>query len=63
VSNAAHRRGQPEDPAQLAAHSRDGRRDAAEVLVELLAVDGVAVLAHPLELRDRLLEVRDRAGV
>src|SRR3954470_14760869 len=35
-----HRRRQAEDPAQLAALAGDRRGDAAEVLVELLAVDG-----------------------
>src|SRR5690349_4972464 len=39
----ADRRRQAEDPAQLAALAGDRRGDAAEVLVELLAVDGVAV--------------------
>src|SRR5215217_6696565 len=44
----ARRRRQPQDAPQIAALAGDGRRHAAEVLVELLALDGVALLADAL---------------
>src|SRR3954453_11105580 len=46
----AHRRGEAEDAPQLAALAGDGSGDAAEVLVELLAVDREPLLTHELEL-------------
>ena len=57
----ARRRRQPEDRGEPSALVEDRRRDAAEVAVELLAVDRVAEGAHPAELGGERLRCGDRA--
>ena len=61
LSNARVDADSPSTPASRPWPSKRGRRDAAEVEVELLALDRVAVGAHALELLRELHGRRDRA--